>query len=311
MIVLYAAIFIISCFLIIFSSRWVIDALYRITICLRWKEFVVAFFTVSVGAVLPELFIGVRAALKGIPEMALGSIIGQNIVLFTLSVSICTLILREIKVESRTVRAGTTFALISVILPLVLLLDGELSRFDGVILIIACFLYIYWMFSEKERFLKPVGELSTGQQTLLKDIATIIIGFLLVVISAEGIIFTAQSFSASLNVPIVLFGVFAVGLGVALPETFFAAMLAKKGQSWMILGGLMGAVALSSTLVLGIVSIIEPIKVVDLPAFPIIFLILGGLSLLFFVRTNNKITKREAYALLLIYLLFLFLELVM
>ncbi len=307
MIFLYIAIFIFSCLLIILSSRWVIDALYRLTVRLKWKEFVVAFFTVSIGAVLPELFIGIRSALKGVPEMAFGSIIGQNIVLFTLSVAICTFILHEIKVESRTVRAGTTFALCSVILPFIFLLNGEISRFNGVILIAFCFLYIYWMFSERDRFLKPCGELLT-ESSLLKDIGIIFSGLLLVVVSAEGIVFTAQSFSETLNIPIVLFGVFAVGLGVALPETFFSAMLARKGQSWMILGGLMGAVALSSTLVLGIVALISPIKIDYFSPLAILFLIVGGVFLLFFVRTNNKITKKEAGVLLLIYFLFLFFE---
>ncbi len=303
---LTVSIFLGSCLLIILSSKWVIDALHRISQRLGWKEFVVAFFTASVGAVIPEFIIGTRAALKGIPELALGNIVGQNVILFTLSVAICVFLLKEITVESRTVRAGTTFALLSVILPFALLWNGVLSRFDGFLLILAFFFYIYWLFSEKDRFLKNY-ELDNKPVRLARDLAIILLGFALVVLSAEGIIFSAERLGEILNVPLVIIGMFAVGFGVALPETFFSIVLARKGQSWMILGGLMGAVAISSTLVLGTVAMISPIVIDDFSPFYAarIFLILGGALLLFFVRTSNKITRKEAIVLLLVYILFL------
>jgi cation:H+ antiporter len=304
-------IFIFSCFLIILSSRMVIDVLHRITCRLGWKEFIVAFFAASVGAVLPELFIGVRAALRGVPELALGSIIGQNIILLTLSVAICTFILKEIVVESRTVRAGATFALFAVTLPFILLWNGTLSRLDGVILVSACFFYIYWLFSKEDHFIKKHKE-RPPSCSLIKDGLLIFFGFLFIVLSAEGIIYSAENISSHLGVSVALFGLLVVGLGVALPETFFSIALATKGHSWMILGGLLGAVSLSSTLVLGIVAIINPIEVIEFSSLRAaqFFLISAGFFLLLFVRTSNKITKKEAWFLLGVYLLFLLFEFV-
>jgi len=305
-------IFIISCLLIILSSRSIIDALHRLTCRLGWKEFIVAFFAASIGAVMPELFIGIRAALKGVPELALGSIVGQNIILFTLSVAICTFILKEIVVESRTVRAGAAFALVSVVLPFILLWDGTLSRLDGVVLIAACLFYIYWLFSKEDHYIKKHTVKLPRSSSLTRDIVTIAFGFLFVFLSAEGIIYAAENFSLHLGVPVTVFGIFAVGLGVALPETFFSVALASRGHSWMILGGLLGAIALSSTFVLGLVALISPIENIDLEALSAarFFLISGGIFLLLFVRTNNKITGREAWFLLGVYLLFLLFEFV-
>ena len=305
-------IFILSCFLIIFASRIIIDALHRVTCKLGWKEFIVAFFAASVGAVIPELFIGVRSALKGVPELALGGIIGQNIILFTLSVAICTFVLKEIVVESRTVRAGAVFALISVILPFILLWDGMLSQSDGIILIFACLAYVYWLFSKEDHYIKKHKTESPKKSTLTVDILTILFGFLFVFLSAEGIIYAAENFSFQLGIPVTVFGLFAIGLGVALPETFFSVALANRGHSWMILGGLMGAIALSSTLVLGIVSLIHPIEVTDFETLRVarFFLISGGFFFLLFVRTSNKITRKEAWFLLGVYILFLLFEFV-
>ena len=302
-------VFVLSCFLIIFSSRMIVDALRRITFCLGWKEFVVAFFAASVGAVIPELFIGVRAALKGVPELALGSIIGQNIILLTLSIAICTFILKEVVVESRTVRAGATFALFAVTLPFILLWNGTLSRIDGVILIVACLLYIFWIFSKEDHFLKKYDKVP-GRSSFPKDALVVFLGFLFVVLSAEGIIYSAENISSYFGMPVAVFGLFAVGMGVALPETFFSITLASRGQSWMILGGILGAVSLSATLVLGIVAVISPIEVVDFSSLRVAqyFLVSAGFFLLLFVRTSNKITKREAWFLFGIYVLFLLFE---
>ncbi len=302
-------IFILSCFLIIFASKIIIDSLYRLACRLQWKEFIVAFFAASIGAVIPELFIGIRSAIGGVPELALGSIVGQNVILLTFSVAVCTFILKEIVVESRTVRAGANFALIAVVLPFLLLWNGVLTRLDGVILIFACVLYIFWLFSKEDHFLKKYDG-PPPRCSALKDALIIFFGFIFVVLSAEGIIYSAQNFSEHYNIPVGLFGLFAVGMGVALPETFFSISLAKKGHSWMILGSILGAVALSSTLVLGIVAIIRPIEIANFESLRVaqFFLVSGGAFLLFFIRTSNKISKREAWFLLGVYLMFLLFE---
>jgi cation:H+ antiporter len=306
------SVFLLSCLAIIVSSKWVIGALGRITKLLRWKEFVVAFFAASVGAVLPELFIGVKSAIDGVPELAFGNVVGQNIILFTISAGLCAFALKEIPVYSRTVRSGAVFALISVILPFVLVFDGEISRVDGLILVSAFILYIRWLFKDEDRFIKNFNEeeVSSEKVNLLRDILIILSGFGVILFAAEGIVSSASNFSIIIGLPIGIVGVFIIGAGVALPETFFAVRLALKGHSWMILGGIMGAVAISSTLVLGVVALIEPVVITNFDPYKTVrfFLILSAFLFWFFIRTNNVFTRKEAVFLFGSYLLFLFFE---
>jgi len=95
-----------------------------------------------------------------------------------------------------------------------------------------------------------------------------------------------------------------------LPETYFCLQAARKGQSWMILGNLMGCIAITASLVLGIVALICPIKIIDFSPFATarFFLIISAIFFFFFVRTGQKITKKEAIFLLLIYILFVVVE---
>ncbi len=319
MIALHFLVFLFSCFFLVYSAKWLIDALLKIGKCLNCKEFVVAFFTISLGAVAPELFIGISSAINKVPELAFGNILGQNILLFSFTIGVCAIILKNgIEVESKTVKTGSTFAVIAAILPLLLVLNGELSRIDGMVLILFFFIFLFWFFSRKERFTKIYeGDdgIEDGKKNpffILKNLGILLAGLIVIIISSHGIVQSSIIFSETLKISLPLIGILIVAVGVGLPETYFSVILAKKGQSWMILGGLMGAVAMSSTLVLGIVSLIHPITIEmsEIPHLFIarVFLILCSLLYLFFIRTGRRISTKEGIVLISLYAIFVALE---
>ena len=125
-------------------------------------------------------------------------------------------------------------------------------------------------------------------------------------LAAEGIVKSARSLSEDLNIALPVIGILIVGLGNALPEVCFAVASARKKQTWMILGNLMGSIIVPATLVLGIVALLSPIKIADFSHFVIarVFLIISALFFFICVRTDQKITKKEALILLGVYLLF-------
>jgi len=307
---LYILIFIISCILLTLAGERLVSSLMRIARFLGWREFVVSFFIMSFAASLPELFIGITSALQGIPQLSFGNIIGASVIHYTLAIAICALILKGIDVESRTVRATSLFTVVASILPLLLILDGILSRADGILLILSFFFYISWLFSKQERFTRIYDGLALSYlkefRTFLKDIGILILGTILLLLSSWGIIESATSFAEIIGVPLAFVGILIVGLGTALPETYFSIKAAQKGQSWIILGNLMGCTAITASLVLGIVAIIYPIRIFNFSPFIIgfSFLILSAIFFLFFIRTGKKITKKEAIFLLSVYIIF-------
>jgi len=314
MIWLYVFIFIISCLTILWSGKWLIEALARIARYLEWREFVVAFFVVAFAASVPNLFVGISSALHKIPQLSFGDIVGGNVIDLTLAVAIAVLVAKGLPAESRTVQTTSIFTIIIAILPLLLILDGTLGRGDGILLILVFAFYIFWLFSKKERFTKVYDEnkipIIKEFKVFIKDLGRVILGIVLLLLAAEGMVRAASFFAESLNLSLALIGILIVGLGNALPETYFAIASARKGQNWMILGDLMGAVIVPATLVLGIVALIYPIKIPDFSPFAIarFFLIISAIFFLFFVRTGQKITKKEALFLLAIYIIFVVTE---
>ncbi len=298
-----------------FSGEWIIGGLMRIARFLGWREFVVAFFVMAFVSSLPNLFVGLASVFHKIPQLSFGDVVGGNVVDLTLAIALAALIAKGLPSESRMVQQSAIFTIVIAILPLLLILDGVLGRGDGIVLILVFAFYIIWLFSKKERFTKIYEENTTPLikelKTFLKDIGKIILGIVILLAAAEGIVRSAQFFAASFNLEIALIGILIVGLGNSIPETYFAVVSAKRGQTWMILGDLMGAVIVPATLVLGIVALICPIEIPDFSPFAIarFFLIVSALFFLFAVRTDRKITKKEALILLLIYILFVFAEL--
>ena len=308
-------IFIISCLVLFWAGSRLVGALARIARYLGWREFVVAFFIMAFASSAPNLFVGINSAIHKIPELSFGEIVGGNLVDLTLAVGLAVLLGgAALQVKSKMVQTSTIFTTIIVILPQLLILDHHLGRIDGLILLLAFFVYIFWLFSKEERFKKTYnGDKSFLRpkqiwpfRVFLKDLAKTITTLILLLLASWLVVKSAQLFSEALNITLSLVGILIVGVGNALPETYFAIASARKGQTLMILGDLMGSVIVCVTLVLGIVALICPIEITDFSPFAIarIFLIIAAVFFLVAVRTDRKITKKEALFLLLIYISF-------
>lgn len=292
-----------------------------------------AFFVMAFAGTLPNLFVGINSALHGIPQLSFGEIVGGNVIDLTLAVGLAILIGNTvIPVRSKMVQTSTIFTAVIAVLPLVLILDGSLGRGDGLILLLAFVLYIFWLFSKEERFRKVykgnknehkyglgfIAFLRNRKEpksirhfkVFLKDLGNVIVSLVLLSAASWGVVQSAQVFSDVLNISLPIVGILIVGLGNALPETYFAIISARKRQTWLILGNLMGSVIVSATLVLGIVVLISPIRNIDFSPFAIarIFLVVSAVFFLIVVKTDKKITKKEAILLIGIYIAFLLTE---
>ena len=318
MLFLYTIVFVISCILIYYSGHHLISSLIRIARFLGWKEFVVAFFIMAFAGSLPNLSLGIFSAFKKIPQLSFGDVIGGNVIDLTLAIGLAVLFVRGggIISNSRVVQTSAIFTLIAAILPLIMVLDKEISRLDGFLLIIFFFIYIFWLFSKKERFTKvyeKTEKFSTFQdfKNFLIDLIKVIFSIVLLLLATQGIIKSSQFFAEFFNLPLILIGLLIVALGNALPEIYFSIISAKKGETWLILGNLMGAVIGAGALVLGIVAVICPIKDLEISTAIIarIFLFLSAVFFFFFIRSDRELTKKEGFFLLLIYVVFVIIEL--
>lgn len=311
---IYALIFLASCLAFYLSGELIVKSLIKIAKFLGWKEFVVSFVVMAIIGSLPNLFVGISAALHNVPELSFGEVIGGNVVDLTLAIALAAIFSRKgIPAKSKTVHDTLLFTVMAAILPILLIWDNNLSRIDGVIMIGTFFLYIAWLFSKKERFVKACEDEASPTESFkasFSGVFKIIFCLAIFAVASEGIVRSAKYFAAAFDWPIVLIGLFIVGLGNCAPEIFFAISSARKNMEWMILGDLMGTIVAPATLVLGIVSLINPIYISDFSPFALarVFLIIAIVFFFFFIKNDSKISKKEAVFLLFIYIAFIISE---
>ncbi|MEK7664937.1 MAG: hypothetical protein AAB361_02230 [Patescibacteria group bacterium] len=315
--VLNIIIFIVSCLALSWLSSHLVKTLADIAKFLRWREFVTAFFVMAFATSLPNLFVDINAAINGMPQLAFGDIIGGNLIDLTIIMALAVLFSKKhLQAESNMVQTSAIFTSAIVILPLLLIFDGNINRIDGVILLLSFVFYSYWLFSKRDRFKKIYKERKKEKPKklllllFLKDLIKITVILIFLLLASWAIIDSAKLFSVKLGIPLSLVGILIVGLGNCFPEAYFSIISARKGEGWMVLGDIMGSVIICATLVLGIVAIISPFEIEDFSPFLIAraYAIIASLVFLLAIKTGEKITKKEALILLFIYIAFLVTE---
>jgi cation:H+ antiporter len=314
----HAILFLLSGLLLLWSANWLVGSVTHIARYLRWKEFVIAFFVMAIVSSLPNLFVGITSALQGIPELSFGDIVGNSVVDLTLVVALAVLVARKLETDSPLIQKSALFTLAIAILPLLLILDKELSRGDGIALLLAFAFYSIWLLSKRKEYVTPFNHPNDPKvqdhfshfRLFLQSIGKIVIGILLLLVSAQGVVAASLFFAREFQVPLAMVGIIVLGLGSALPETYFTIAAARRGNSKIILGDLMGTVIVMATLVLGIVALITPIHVPHFSSFAIarFFLFASALFFFVFLRSGKKISKKEAIFLILLYVAFILAE---
>jgi len=311
----YFLIFLFCCGALYFAGNWVVAGMGRLAKFFGLKEFVVAFFIMAFAGTLPNLFLAIMSIANGVPELALGDVLGGNVVDMTLAVALAVFFSKKgIDAKSRTVQTTLLFTFAAAILPLVLMADGFLSRTDGIALLSLFFGYVWWLFSKKERFKSVYNgqQIPIGKQfgSFIGGILKVFFGVAVLIAMAQIIIVAANSFSAKLGISLPLIGILIIGLGNSFPEIYFSIAAAKANKTKMILGDLMGTVILAGTMVLGFTALVCPIKIDDLTIFATARYFLFAAAVFFYicVKSGQKITKKEGVLLLGIYIAFLITE---
>jgi cation:H+ antiporter len=296
-------------------------ALVNISNYLRWKPFITAFVIMSLATASPELFIGISSALRGASELSLGNIIGQNLIHFTVAIFLCAYITRGFIIRNKTTRITAWFSGVVGILPIILILDKSLSRIDGFILILSFIFYILWLFKRhsyhNNHEIPPIPEQNTSSvimkfEVAMKNFFALFVGAAILILAAQGIVKSAIYFAEMLNIPLFIIGTIIVALGTAMPEVYFSALAGRRHEYELMIGNLLGSTVASTTLVLGITSIISPVASIDLSIYVLsrIFLTLAIVFFTIFIITGRKITVNEGIFLVSLYVIFIAIEIV-
>jgi cation:H+ antiporter len=265
---------------------------------------------------LPEIFIGISSAIHQHPQLSLGNVMGSNIIVLTLVIGIGGLVAKGLDFESMTIRHASYYSALIAPIPLFLMIDGVISRWDGLVLIITVLFYFHHIITQEKKFTQTISDVVNGKkannQYFYKNILLLVVSIALLLGSAEGMVWSATKLADQLNISLSFIGLLLVAIGTSAPELSFGLRSISLGQEEMLLGDAIGSVVINSGLVLGVTAIIQPITIPSVSPYliSIFYTVAIAMLFVFFARSDHKISTQESVFLLFSYALFLITEII-
>lgn len=299
-------IFIGSSLILIKAASLAVKYILQVAKHLRVTEFIASFVLAGLVSILPELFVGINASLSNVSDVGIGTLIGNNIVDLTLVIGIIVILGREIPIGDSQ-RLKTLPFLASLGLPLALMIDGNLSFVDGLILVGACIAYFGWMISQNRIREKTNKPLDWG--AIAPPLGKFFVMMVIVYAATHFVVDSSVVLSGLLGIPEIFAGLFLIALGAALPELSFSVQAVMSRHKLIGLADVLGNVSLDATLSIGIMALIRPFHV-DLAIIGVSTLIMGfaALMLTTFLDDGRKLTRRDGIALVGLYIVFVIVQ---
>ncbi len=212
---------------------------------------------IGFGTSAPEMMVSAFAAVEGNSGLALGNAYGSNIANIGLILGV-TVMICPIAVQSVVVRKEIPILLGITALSAVLLADGQLTRFDALVLLGVFAALMAWsIFEGLQNRNDPMGaevqeKIDEKSASLRKSLVWVIIGLLLLIASSRLLVWGAVEIAGGLGVSDLLIGLTIVAVGTSLPEFAASVSAARKGQSDLALGNILGSNLFNTLAVVGI-----------------------------------------------------------
>lgn len=323
--ILPAIVLVIGLVLLVKSSDYFIEGAASTAVHLNIAPLIIGVVVLGFGTSMPEIIVSILASLDDSPGLAIGNVVGSNIANIGLVLGFAALI-APIVVKSSILKRELPLLLVISSAGILLIIDGDLDRTDGVLLLATLIGVMFWMIkanstpaakadpmeSEIEQELEEVPEL-----TLKQSIIYLILGLIVLIVSAKMMVWGAVEIAHFFGVSEMIIGLTIVAVGTSLPELAAAVAAARKNEADLMIGNILGSNLFNLLAVMSMPALIAPGKVDDtvlLLDYPIMLLITLAMLLVALPRKGAaEITRFEGAILLgsyIAYLAFLYYRMV-
>ncbi|MBE6260544.1 MAG: calcium/sodium antiporter [Prevotella sp.] len=286
-------------------------------------EIIIGLTIVAAGTSAPELFVSLVSALKGTPDLAVGNVVGSNTMNCMLIVG-CAAMVAPMTISRSTVKKDIPFSVGASVLLMLLALNSFLGRWDGIILLISFAVFMAYTLSQAKKG-QAEGQteedhgdgsddpISGGNgitqnrphDPVWKNVLFLLGGLLLLVGGSNLFVDSASSVAASLGVSEGVVGLTVVAGGTSLPELATSVVAARKGQSAIAIGNVIGSNVFNILLILGLTATISPLAIVGITTIDMAVMLLSVALVWLFSFTRFTVERWEGALLVGGYLVYL------
>lgn len=283
------------------GADWLTDGAVNIASRFGVSQMVIGLTIVAMGTSMPELCVSMVSALKGTPDLAVGNVVGSN-TLNTLLIVGCSALVAPIMVKRSSVRRDIPFAVLASLLMLIFCLDGGIDRLDAALLFIlfAVFMFVTVKYSKNEGTEAKTTAAPLGKATLL-----LVVGLVCLILGSNLFVDNASFIASTLGVSDAVIGLTIVAGGTSLPELATSMVSAKKGNSDIAIGNVIGSNVFNILMIIGVTGLVKPMHIKGITSLDLIVMLASMLLLWFFCRTTYKVKRWEGAVLAISYIAYL------
>lgn len=257
---------------------------------------------VSIGTSLPEAAVSITSSLQGSFDLSIANVVGSNmfntLMVIGFSAIICPFI-----VDNAIMKRDFPICIGATVLLAFMLFRNTLSRIEAGILFILFISYLVFLIVSA---LKNRSASDEDVQTLSpsKSVLYILLGAAGIIAGGQFTVNGAKFFAAAFGMSELLIGLTVVAIGTSLPELVTSIIAAKKGESEIALGNVIGSNIFNILFILGMSGIVHPLSC-DSGAFTDTVLLIGVCLVMYIVCTSEKkVTRSEGYVCVILYVIY-------
>lgn len=267
---------------------------------LRVPQIVIGLTIVALGTSMPELCVSVVSALKGTPDLAVGNVVGSNIFNALLIVGVAALVAPMTILRSTVFKDVPCALVASVVLLMMCQNDWVITRLDGTILFVF-FLVFMRLTIKGATSAQPTpqaaeeNEASAGKQPMKGWLAGLwmVVGLAALIGGSNLFVGGATEVARALNVSDAVIGLTIVAGGTSLPELATSVVAAKKGNSGIAIGNVLGSNVLNILFILGLTGMISPMHIEGITNVDLYMMLVSTIMIWFFSFTKYTIERWE------------------
>lgn len=305
-------------FILVLSSGMAVDSFEKLASRIRTSKLLLATLLISFSTSLPELSVGLASSLKGQSQIALGNIIGSNLANLSWIIGGSAIVAGVIPIVGEYLRRDLWATIGMAMMPFLLMTDGNLSRVDGLFLMIVYGFYVKWVMGgegarEKHNKVNKSKVVHHHLKTKMHWVVwagMLILSLVMMALSSKWLIDITLGIAAGFGVNAFWVGLLMISFGTTLPEMVLSLAASRRGDVSLLLGNILGSVVFNSTFILGVIALISPIvfeETVQKGIAGIFLIIVLGFFWLF-TKSKKKLERWEGLVLVGMYLMFVGLQ---
>ncbi len=292
---------------LILGADFIVNQSEALALKFNIPQFVIGATLIAFGTSFPEMASSIIANFDDKPDIAISNIIGSNIFNISLVLATIFIISKKNRIEKDLFAKDATWVLVSVMLFILMSIDGFIGKLDAILLIIIMVTYIMFQLNgSKELNIKRLNKLDINKDfSWIKSVGLLIIGFFFIISGAHFVIESASAIANSFGISEWIIGIILISFGTSLPELAVSISAVIKGKTDMAIGNIIGSNLANTTMVLGLAGLVKdiPISLKD-NIFDILTMLVATIMIIWI--TANKIYSRPiGITLLIILTLFL------